>query len=240
MDELRKALRKAKTRYTYSVGEPNPLFPNRWKLPAIPYEVVFSMTDWKAVEALISQPVPAEGAQEPSMFEDDYVAADLRAAARPATAAPAEHTSPSGVSVPPHVFKHDYCPACQKAAPPSTPARPIIVCLCGSTRFREAWVKHYREESLAGKIVLSVGVMVHAGDEPIKDGPVKGMLDELHKRKIDLADEILVLNVGQYVGDSTRSEINYAGKHGKKIRYLETPNHCADCGYRHPPDGMCI
>jgi hypothetical protein len=84
-------------------------------------------------------------------------------------------------------------------------------------------MKYYREESLAGKIVLSVGVMIHAGDEPIKDGPVKEMLDELHKRKIDLADEILVLNVGQYIGDSTRSEINYATARGKTIRYIEVP-----------------
>ncbi len=100
--------------------------------------------------------------------------------------------------------------------------RPSIVCLCGSTRFAEAFRRAYRDESLAFKIVLSVGVMVHDGDEPIKDDdPVKEKLDELHKRKIDLADEVLILNVGGYVGDSTRSEINYARQHGKIIRWLE-------------------
>jgi cell division protein FtsB len=47
-------------------------------------------------------------------------------------------------------------------------------------------------------------------------------LDELHKRKIDLADEVLVLNVGGYIGESTRSEIEYARKLGKPVRYLES------------------
>ena len=94
--------------------------------------------------------------------------------------------------------------------------------MCGSTRFGDAWKKAYREESLEGRIVLSVGVMVHAGEEPIRDdGPVKRMLDELHLRKIDLADEILVLNVGGYIGESTNREIGYALKTGKLIRYLE-------------------
>jgi hypothetical protein len=87
----------------------------------------------------------------------------------------------------------------------------------------------YRIDALNGEVD-------HIGD---REG-VKEIVDELHKRKIDLADEVFVLNVGQYIGDSTRSEINYAGKHDKKIDYLETPNHCPNCGYRHPPDGMCI
>jgi hypothetical protein len=123
--------------------------------------------------------------------------------------------------------------------------KPIIVYLCGSTRFYEAFMQANYEETMAGRIVLSVGFFMHRAETAHNQGlgctpEQKTALDELHKRKIDLADEIFVLNVGQYIGDSTRSEINYAGKHGKKIRYLETPNHCADCGYRHPPDGMCI
>lgn len=100
--------------------------------------------------------------------------------------------------------------------------KPKVVCLCGSTRFADAWKHAHREESLAGRIVLSVGVMIHAGDEPIRDdGPQKRALDELHLRKIDLADEVLVLNVGGYVGESTRREIAYAQAHGKPIRWLE-------------------
>lgn len=102
--------------------------------------------------------------------------------------------------------------------------KPTVVCLCGSTRFADAFKEQYRKESLAGKIVLSVGVMVHAGDEPVSgEGPEKERLDELHKRKIDIADEILVLNVGGYIGDSTRGEIEYAHAKGRKIRWLEPP-----------------
>ena len=46
------------------------------------------------------------------------------------------------------------------------------------------------------------------------------MLDDMHKRKIDMADEIFVINVGGYIGDSTQSEIEYAIEHGKTVRYL--------------------
>ena len=49
----------------------------------------------------------------------------------------------------------------------------------------------------------------------------KEMLDDMHKRKIDIADEIFVINVGGYIGDSTKSEIEYAIKCGKKVNYLE-------------------
>ena len=58
-------------------------------------------------------------------------------------------------------------------------------------------------------------------ESSLKYDNVKEMLDELHKRKIDLADEVFVLNVGGYIGESTRSEIEYAQEHQKKIRYLE-------------------
>lgn len=102
--------------------------------------------------------------------------------------------------------------------------KPIVVCLCGSTRFQDAWENAYREESLANKIVLSVGVMVHAGEEPIRDNsPTKAMLDELHLRKIDLADEVLILNVGGYIGESTARELAYARQQNKIIRFLEHP-----------------
>lgn len=99
-------------------------------------------------------------------------------------------------------------------------SRPRIVCLCGSTRFGEAYRRAMRDETLAGKIVLSVGLLGHQEGLDM-DGPIKAMLDELHLRKIDLADEVLVLNVGGYVGDSTRREVAYATAHGKPVRYLE-------------------
>lgn len=96
---------------------------------------------------------------------------------------------------------------------------PTIVCLCGSTRFGDAYRDAMREETLAGRIVLTVGLLGHAEGIDM-GGPVKAALDELHLRKIDLADEILVLNVGGYVGESTRREIAYARSRGKTIRSL--------------------
>jgi len=104
-------------------------------------------------------------------------------------------------------------------------AKPTIVCLCGSTKFKDQFVRSNFEETLAGKIVLSIGCDLRTdqelfgamSEEEWLDTKLK--LDELHKRKIDLADEILVLNVGGYIGDSTRSEINYAMQHSKRVRY---------------------
>lgn len=61
------------------------------------------------------------------------------------------------------------------------------------------------------------GDKAHVGD---KEG-VKTLVDEVHKRKIDLADEVFVVNVGGYIGDSTRSEVAYAVAQGKPIRWLE-------------------
>jgi hypothetical protein len=98
--------------------------------------------------------------------------------------------------------------------------KPTVVCLCGSTRFADAFRNAMREETLAGKIVLTVGLLGHAEGIDM-EGPVKKMLDELHLRKIDLADEVLVLNVGGYVGYSTGKEIAYAHANGKPVRYLE-------------------
>ena len=103
--------------------------------------------------------------------------------------------------------------------------KPKIVCLCGSTKFMEAFQQANLKETLAGRIVLSVGCNTKSDSDLMKIGELteelKVKLDELHKRKIDLADEILVLNVGGYIGESTKSEIEYAKQNGKGIRYLE-------------------
>ena len=102
---------------------------------------------------------------------------------------------------------------------------PKIVCLCGSTRFYKEFMEQNYLETMKGNIVLSVGFFMHSSDvhgEGVGITPEQKIaLDDLHKRKIDLADEVLVVNVGGYVGESTRSEIDYAKKHGKPIRYLE-------------------
>ena len=104
-------------------------------------------------------------------------------------------------------------------------ARPKIICLCGSTRFKAEFETANRLETFRGNIVLSVGcfpyVDLGASPEEILGEKTKAELDELHKRKIDLADEVLVINVSGYVGKSTRSEIEYARAKGKPIRWLE-------------------
>ncbi len=101
--------------------------------------------------------------------------------------------------------------------------RPIVVCLCGSTRFMQAFQDANLRETLEGKIVLSIGCNTKSDDDLVAVGMVinKEALDTLHLFKIDLADEILVLNVGDYVGESTRREIEYAQHKGKGIRWLE-------------------
>ena len=96
-----------------------------------------------------------------------------------------------------------------------------VVTLCGSTRFRDAFLDAQKRLTLEGSIVISVGLFGHAGDDEVWKPGVKEMLDDMHKRKIDMADEIYVLNVGGYIGESTRSEIEYAIAGGKPVRYLE-------------------
>jgi len=103
-----------------------------------------------------------------------------------------------------------------------------VVTLCGSTRFKDEFMKEQKRLTLAGKIVISVGLFGHSGDNEVWEGmsedtltKTKEMLDDMHKRKIDMADSIHVINVGGYIGSSTKSEIEYAKNHNKKITYLE-------------------
>ena len=103
-----------------------------------------------------------------------------------------------------------------------------VVTLCGSTRFKNEFMEAQKKLTLEGYIVISVGLFGHAGDKEVWESMDEGtltktkeMLDDMHKRKIDMADEIFVINVGDYIGDSTRSEIAYAKEHGKKVRFLE-------------------
>ncbi len=103
-----------------------------------------------------------------------------------------------------------------------------VITLCGSTRFKDEFMESQKRLTLEGNIVISVGLFGHAGDaevwENMDEGTLtktKEMLDDMHKRKIDMADEIYVINVGGYIGSSTKSEIEYAKPMGKGIRYLE-------------------
>ena len=95
-----------------------------------------------------------------------------------------------------------------------------IVTLCGSTRFRDEFISVQKQLTLEGNIVISVGLFGHSGDTEVWTEKTKEMLDDMHLRKIDLADEIFVINPGGYIGESTRGEIDYAEKNNKKVTYL--------------------
>ena len=94
-----------------------------------------------------------------------------------------------------------------------------VITLCGSTRFKEDFERVNRRLTLDGNIVISVGCYGHSGDTFTDEQKI--MLDDIHKRKIDMADAIYVINKDGYIGASTRSEIQYALKTGKHIMYME-------------------
>ena len=96
-----------------------------------------------------------------------------------------------------------------------------VITLCGSTRFKEDFERVNRELTLAGNIVISVGCFGHAGD--VFTDEEKVMLDDIHKRKIDMADYIYVINKDGYIGESTKSEIKYALEHHKGVMFMEAP-----------------
>ena len=96
-----------------------------------------------------------------------------------------------------------------------------VITLCGSTKFKEEYLDAQKRLTLEGNIVISVGLFGHSGDNEVWSEGTKAMLDDMHKRKIDMADEIFVINVGGYIGESTRSEIEDAKSTGKGVKFLE-------------------
>ena len=96
-----------------------------------------------------------------------------------------------------------------------------VITLCGSTKFKEEYLNAQKLLTLEGNIVISVGLFGHSGDNEVWSEGTKAMLDDMHKRKIDMADEIFVINVGGYIGESIRSEIEYAKSTGKGVKFLE-------------------
>ncbi len=96
-----------------------------------------------------------------------------------------------------------------------------VITLCGSTKFKDDFIEQQKRLTLEGNIVISVGLFGHSGDKEVWTEGTKEMLDDMHKRKIDMADEIFVINKNGYIGNSTKSEIEYALKTGKKVNYME-------------------
>ena len=99
-----------------------------------------------------------------------------------------------------------------------------VITLCGSTKFKDDFLREQKRLSLEGNIVISVGLFGHSGDDEVWSDGIKEMLDDMHKRKIDMADEIFVINTNGYIGSSTKSEIEYAIKTNKKVNYMEPIN----------------
>lgn len=103
-----------------------------------------------------------------------------------------------------------------------------VITLCGSSRFENEFMRTQKQLSLAGNIVLLPLFFSKSGGEDILENidketvfETKKMLGDMHKRKIDMADENFVINVGGYIGEATKSEIEYAISTGKKVNYLE-------------------
>lgn len=97
-----------------------------------------------------------------------------------------------------------------------------IVTLCGSIKFKSEFLKVQEELTLNGNIVFTPNFFNNPKIEI--NAKTKKMLDEMHRQKIDMADEIYVINVGGYTGESTKSEIKYAKAKGKRVSYLESIN----------------
>jgi len=95
-----------------------------------------------------------------------------------------------------------------------------VITLCGSTRFKDEFLAAQKRLTLEGNIVISVGLFGHSGDNEVWDDGVKEMLDQMHLAKIDMADEIFVINPNGYIGTSTKREIAYARSKGKAVRSI--------------------
>jgi hypothetical protein len=103
-----------------------------------------------------------------------------------------------------------------------------VITLCGSTRFKDDFMREQKRLTLEGNIVLSVGLFGHSGDSEVWESmdedtltKTKLMLDDMHKRRIDMSDEIFVINKDGYIGESTRNEIEYAISTNKKVEFME-------------------
>ena len=92
-----------------------------------------------------------------------------------------------------------------------------IITLCGSTRFEEYYRAINAKFTLEGNVVLSCGVFNYKN--PDKEDK-RDLLQEVHRQKIDMADEVFVINVDGYIGEHTQEEIDYCKTIGKPVKYL--------------------
>lgn len=95
-----------------------------------------------------------------------------------------------------------------------------VICLCGSTKFKKEFLREQQRLALQGNVVLGIDIFSHADSLPITDS-IKILLDDLHRQKIDMADEIFVINKRDYIGVSTQKELDYALACGKPVSYME-------------------
>lgn len=93
-----------------------------------------------------------------------------------------------------------------------------VVCLCGSTRFKDEYMEAQRRLTMEGWIVISVGLFGHADGEELHP-EMKETLDEMHLRKIDMAERVHIINANLYIGESTQREIKYATFKKKSITF---------------------
>ena len=94
-----------------------------------------------------------------------------------------------------------------------------VITLCGSTKFKDEFIAIQKDLTLKGNIVISVGLFDHSGDNEVWEDGIKEMLDDMHKRKIDMSDAIMVIDVDGYIGESTKKEMEYAKSKGKIIYF---------------------
>lgn len=120
-----------------------------------------------------------------------------------------------------------------------------VITLCGSTKFKDEFIKAQKELTLKGYIVISPCLFAHSGDEDALNNDIREMLDDMHKRKIDMSDAIMVIDVGDYIGESTKKEIEYAKSQGKFVYFYNNPEFyyddvggCHDSGTGYNPNDV--
>ena len=98
----------------------------------------------------------------------------------------------------------------------------MVITICGSTKFKDEIMQAAHDLTLQGHIVLAPCIYHHADEEELS-AEEKIRLDNLHKQKINMSDAIFVVNVNNYIGESTYGEIDWAERMDKKIYFLVQP-----------------